>query len=81
MTFYLSRLHWMGWSIFSINQNALKGNRTRKKIKWNEIRAVMIGANQLFKTFHKNDLVVPWQCLDIGKEVDKVHCTENEVFH
>ena len=59
MTFYLSRLHWIGWSIFSINQNALKGNRTRKKIKWNEIRAVMIEANQLFKTFHKNDLVVP----------------------
>ena len=42
---------------------------------------MMIEANQLFKMFHKNDLVVPWQCVDIGKGVDKVHCTKNEVFH
>ena len=32
----------------------------------------MIEAKQLFMMFYKYDLVVPWHCVDIGREVNKV---------
>ena len=35
-------------------------------------RAVMIEAKQSFAMLYKYDLVVPWQCVDIGREVNKV---------
>ena len=43
-----------------------------KKNKWSEIRAVMIEAKQQFTRLFKYDLVVPWQYVDIGREVNKV---------
>ena len=38
-----------------------------KKIKWSEIRAVIIEAKQPFTMLFKYDLVVPWQCGDVGR--------------
>ena len=64
----------IGWIICNINRKSPEGNRTRKnkKIKRSEIRAVLIEAKQPFTMLYKYDLVVPWQCVDIGREVDKV---------
>ena len=33
----------------------------------------MIEAKQAFTMLYKYDLVVPWQCADIGREVNKVN--------
>ena len=32
----------------------------------------MIEAKQPFMMLYKYDLVIPWQCVDIGREVNKV---------
>ena len=60
--------------ISKINSKFPEGNRTskNKKIKYSERRDVMIEAKQPFMILYKYDLVVLWQCVDIGREVNKV---------
>ena len=48
-------------------------------IKWKEIRAVSFESDTPFQMQYKYDLVVPWQCANIGQEICKV--SKSKTYH